>query len=527
MSIEDDHVRGELTRIGFLRRAAVGAAAVAAAPLLGKGSLEGVAEAASGVKRGGRLVVGFVGGGSAETLDPHGGNTNIDVGRSTVLFEKLFDQRGPKGRLSPVLAESLEPNKTGTVWTVRLRDGVEWHNGKALGADDLLFTFRRILNPTNKLGGAADIGFIDPAKMKKLDRRTVRLFLNQPIADPRPAFASRMVPLIQAGTRNFTRPIGTGPFRFVSWSPGKQSVFRRNPNYWVSNLPYLDELRYVSIPDSLARFNALRSGQVHAIETLPVAQALALRNDRSLRVLSSPTGGMVAMVMDTTKPPFNDVRVRQAFRLLVDRAQMQKNVLAGFGTLGNDLYSPFDELYNARLPQRKYDPERAKALLSAAGASGLSIDIATSTAAQGMLESAQAFAEQAKAAGVTVNVAQGPADTYYSDKYMKVPFFQTQWGNYPLDSMIALSTQSKAPYNEARYTNPAFDKLWSDARSTLDATKRKDKYDALQKMLYNEGGYIIWGFGNYIDGYRANVRGLTPNPARALGYFDFKKVWLS
>jgi peptide/nickel transport system substrate-binding protein len=289
----------------------------------------------------------------------------------------------------------------------------------------------------------------------------------------------------------------------------------------------VDELRYVSIPDSTARFNALRSGQVDAIETVQAAQANSLGSDPNVKVLRSATGGMVAMVMDHLKTPTNDQRVRQALRLLVDRDQMVENVLSGYGKLGNDLFSPYDPLYASDIDQRSYDPERAKALLAQAGQDGLAIDIASSTAAPGMLESAQAFAEQAKAAGVKVAVKQSPADSYYTDKYMKVPFFQTQWGNYPLDSMIALSTQSDAPYNESRYTNRRFDRLWRDARGTLDEASRKDKYHELQQLLHDDGGYVIWGFADMLDGYRSNVHGLTPNPARPLGYFAFKDVWLS
>jgi peptide/nickel transport system substrate-binding protein len=478
-------------------------------------------------RSGGRLRVAFVGGGSAETLDPHGGNTNIDTGRATVLYEKLFDQYGPKGVIGPTLADSIESNKTADEWTIRLKPDVQWHNGKTLSADDVLYTFNRILDPKNKLGGAADISFIDPRQMRKLDALTVRLGFHSPIADPTTAFASRFLPIIQDGFTDFRNPIGTGPFQFKSWTPGKQSLFVAYADYRVKDLPHVDELEYVSIPDSTARFNALRSGQVHATENLATSQAIGLAGNANVKVLSSATGGMVTMVMDTTKAPFDDIRVRQAFRLLVDREQMVKNALSDFGRVGNDLFSPFDPLYDSGLPHRTYDPEQAKALLKQAGKEGLQIDLQSSTAAPGMLESAQAYAEQSRKGGITVQVKQGPADSYYTDRYMKFPFFQTQWGNYPLDSMIALSTQSKAPYNEARYANPAFDKLWNDARSTLDEGPRTDKYHELQRMLHDEGGYIIWGFANTLDGYRSNVHGLRPNPARPLGFFNFKDVWLS
>lgn len=524
----------DLTRRSVLKHAASGAGLLAVPGLLAAcGSSSSPSSSSSTTadagtpRRGGTLRVGFVGGGTAETLDPHGGNTTIDIGRSQVLYEKLFDQYGPRGAVGPTLADSLEPNATADVWTLKLKPNVLWHDGRPLTVDDVIFTFDRILDPKNRLGGASDIGFIDRKRMKKVDDLTLTLGFNTPIADPKPSFASRFVFIIQNGFTDFAHPIGTGPFKFVSWTVGKQSKFVAFKDYRESGRPYVDELDYVSIADGTARFNALRSGQVDAIENLQASQVNSLGSDPNVKVLSSPTGGMVTLVMDNQKSPTSDRRVRQALRLLLDREQMVKNVLSGYGKVGNDLFSPFDPLYAADIEQRTYDPEQAKSLLRAAGQEGLAIDLFSSTVAVGMLESAQAFAEQAKAGGVNVSVKQSPADSYYTDKYMKVPFFQTQWGNYPLDSMIALSTQSTAPYNESRYKNPAFDKLWKDARSTLDEASRRDKYHQLQQMLHDDGGYGIWGFANTLDGYRSNVHGLTPNPARPLGYFAFKDVWLS
>jgi peptide/nickel transport system substrate-binding protein len=191
------------------------------------------------------------------------------------------------------------------------------------------------------------------------------------------------------------------------------------------------------------------------------------------------------------------------------------------------MVSPFDPLYASDLPQRKYDPEKAKSLLKASGHEGMKVTLWSAKAGPGMLESAQAFAEQAKAGGVTIDVNNGPADTYFSDKYNKVPFFQTLWGNYPLDNMISLSTYSKAAYNEPRFKNAKFDAVWLKARGTLNEATRRQRYHDAQKILYDSGGYMIWGFSNYIDGYRSRVQGMKCSPIRPLGFFEFKSVWLA
>jgi peptide/nickel transport system substrate-binding protein len=525
---------GGLSREELLRRAAVGGAALAGTALLaGRVS---AAPAAARPQRGGRLRVGFVGGGSAESLDPGGGNTIIDLARTTVLYEKLFDLTavpdkklpgGGKLAVVPTLAESIEHNAKGDVWTIRLKEGVEFHNGKTLSPEDVIYTFQRTLDAKNALGGRTGISFVDPRGMKKLDERTVRMRFVTPIADPESSFASRFMGIIPEGTKDFRKPVGTGAFKFVSWKAGDRSLFAKFANYRINGLPYLDELEYIDIPDDSARLNALRSGQVDAIENIAPVQARALSRDATVKILNCRTGGMVPMITTTTLAPFDDVRVRQAFRLLVDRPQMIQNVLLGFGFVGNDLYSPFDPLYASDLPQRKYDPEKAKSLLKAAGKEGLKVTLWSAKAGPGMLESAQAFAEQAKAGGITVTVNNGPADTYFSDKYDKVPFFQTLWGNYPLDNMISLSTYSKAAFNEPRFHDKKFDALWLKARGTLNEAKRRQLYHDVQKILYDSGGYIIWGFSNYIDGYRSNVQGLQCSPIRPLGFFNFKQVWLT
>jgi peptide/nickel transport system substrate-binding protein len=519
-----------LTREDLLRRTAL---AVGGAVLLGPAAAARAATGATdaaAVKRGGTLRVAFVGGGSAETLDPHRGSATVDIARSTVLYEKLFDQQfiGGTIQITPTLAESLEPaNSKGDVWVLKIKKGVEWHDGKPFTIDDVVYTFRRILNKKNGLGGITDIDFVNPAGLRKIDDHTLRMTFLTPIAEPRHAFASRFQSIIQDGFTSFAKPVGTGPFTFKSWTPGQQSMFVKNPNYRVQGLPYIDELVYLDIPDQSARLSALRGGQVDAIESVDPAQAKALANDKSVQILNCHTGGMVPLVMSANLKPFDDARVRLAFRLLIDRKQMLSNVLNGFGIEGNDIFSPFDPLYAHDIPQRKYDPEKARSLLKAAGQEGLKMTLYSSTIAPGMLESAQVFAQQAKAGGVTISVDNGPAASYYTDHFGKVPLFQTQWGNFPLDSMYALSSTTKAIYNEAHYSNPKLDALWRKARATLDDATRKQRYHDVQELYYNDGAYAIWGHPNNIDGIRHNVRGLPCSPIRPLGFFDFKRVWLA
>lgn len=528
-----------LTREELLRRAVAGGIALGLPAVLAAcGGAGGASESGTSVpagetgggadtpKRGGRLRVGLSGG-SAETLDANKSTQDVDIARIKNLYDRLaeFDA---EGKPHPQLAESFEPNATADVWTVQLRRGVLFHDGKELTADDVVYSLRRNLDPEQGLQGAADLPFLDMNGVKKVDKYTVSLELKTPIGDVMTPLGQKTLNIIPDGFTDFDHPVGTGPFKFVSWTPGQRSLFARNENYWRdSSKPYVDELEILTMAEASARLNALLAGQVDAINQLEAAQARTLEGKSDTKLLAAQSGAWTAMVMAVQRPPFSDVRVRQAFRLIVDREQMIQNVLLGRGALGKDLFSPLDPMYAADLPERTQDLDQARALLKQAGQDGLTVTLETADFAAGALSSAILFAEQAKGAGVNVKINKGPAASYYDDAYLKTPFFQTYWGTRALDPQILQAVDSKAPYNETQWAVAKFDALTAEARGTLDEAKRRELYHEAQKMLYDEGGYIIWGFPDNLDGYRSNVMGFQPSVVRSLGWYGFEEVWLA
>jgi peptide/nickel transport system substrate-binding protein len=233
------------------------------------------------------------------------------------------------------------------------------------------------------------------------------------------------------------------------------------------------------------------------------------------------------MTMAVDTPPFDDVRVRQAFRLIAGRPQLVEIAQDGFGTIGNDLFGKGFPYYDTSLPQRQQDLEKAKSLLKQAGHGSLSVTLNTSSVAPGMLESATAFATQAKGANVTVTLNNIPAADFYGSGYLKYGFGQTQWNADTLPQWMEQAVVKGAPYNETHWDVPSFNKMFNDARAELDATKRQTLYDDLQSILWNEGGYLVWGFVPFIDGLAQNVRGASPNPAQDLSNYMFREYWLA
>jgi peptide/nickel transport system substrate-binding protein len=246
-----------------------------------------------------------------------------------------------------------------------------------------------------------------------------------------------------------------------------------------------------------------------------------------INILDAKGSSMVPIYMATTLDPFKDNRVRQAMRLIADRPGLVEAAQEGFGVVGNDVFGYKQPEYNTELPQRVQDIDKAKSLLKQAGQSDLMITLYSSTVAPGMLESATAFAQQAKQAGVTITVNNGPPNSYFGPNYLKQNFAQTQWPAFALYSWYQQAMAPNAPFNETHWDNPAWTKLYNQAQATVDDAKRKELNFELQKILYDEGGYLIWGFYPLLDGLAKNVQGAVPNPNNVLSNFSFQDFWLS
>ena len=515
-----------LSRRGVLRVATLTGLSV---PILSAcGSSSSSAPTSSGttaaVKKGGTLRAALSGGSSSDTLDAQVGITTIDFARIFQLYEPLigFDT---DAKLVPILAESLTPSSNAKVWTLKLRQGVMFHNGKEMTADDVIFSFQRIVDPKAPLPGASPISTVDVAGMKKVDKYTVTIPCKAPFAILDQTVANYYYNIVPVGY-DPKNPVGTGPFKYQSFTPGQASTFVKNPNYWMSGQPYVDKVIITDYADETAQLNALQGGQADMVNQLSATGAASLSQANALTVVSEG-GGWVPFTMRTDVKPFDDVKVRQAFRLMVDRQQMMDVAFGGKGTLGNDVLSIYDPSYNSSLPQREHDPEQAMSLLKAAGADGLSLELVTSDFAQGVVPMATVFAEQAKAAGVTVNLKKVTVSDFYGPQYLKWTFAQDfSFFQYYLPSVAQFFVPS-GPYNETHYNNPTYTALFNQALATVDETKRTDIVHQMQQIDYDQGGYIIPLFPPVIDGVAKTVHGVGPSKTGTpLNNYDWRQVWL-
>ena len=491
--------------------------------------------------RGGTLTVGMITGGVAETLNTLVPVANVDGMRCLQLFDPLVGYEANDANtgvvLVPALATKWEPNATATVWTLTLRDGVTFHNGAAFSADDVVYTFGLWSDPAT-VPGASLAGVVDFKGVKKVDSLTVSIPLLVPLAEFPSMLSFSASGIVQKGTTAkdlSTKPIGTGPFMFKSFVPGKRSEFVRNPNWWKPGLPYLDTLIVdSSFKDETARKNALLGGQIDASGSLPPDVAKELQSSSQVKLLRSPGATASYMFMRVDKAPFRDVRVRQAMQLIADRPQLVANAQSGFATIGNDLLGLGCEFFAGGL-KRAQDIEKAKSLLKAAGQEGLKVKLQTSDAAPpGAIASATLYAQQAKAAGVTVIVDEVSPDSYYTP----AGGFLTRTFGYELISTLPsltlfyrLVTTASAPYNDSHWgttpeTKPS-DALFKQAAAAVDPTKAKELWSEVQQQQFEMGPYIVYANADNLDAVAPNVHGVPATFAGPMNYWKLYNAFIT
>jgi peptide/nickel transport system substrate-binding protein len=529
-----------LTRRQVLRGALAGGAAIGAGGLLaacagvqpGTGAIKGSPPTGGAkLKRGGSMSVGATGGSSTDTLDAHTPVTDPDIMRNWNMYESLAVRSPDFKSIDYLVAESIEPEHTGNAssWIVTLRQGVEFHNGKTVTPEDVIFSLQRILDPKDPKTGASSIGYIDTKGLKQIGSRQVRIPLkaaNAAFVDELGQYFNAIVPV----GYDPKKPVGTGAFMYESFTPGQQSVFKRFPNYWQHPKPYVDELTIIDFTDDTARVNALLGGQVQAIDNLPTAQIGEVEGYGGYNVLISQTGQWQPFTMRVDVPPFTDARVRQAMRLIVDRPQMVLQVLSGQGRVANDMYAPLDPGYNHALPQRHQDIEQAKSLLKQAGQEGLSVQLTTSPVFNGVVQAAEVFAQQATAAGVKVKLNQVNTSVFYGPQYLKWPFAQDFWATREYLPQVAQGSAPAAPFNETHWPpknaqGAQFTKLIAQATAELNPQKHNELLREAMKIEYEIGGYIIPYFSNQIDAYTGKMGGFVEAASGfPLGNYWFKNV---
>lgn len=475
----------DLNRREFLGAATASGLAISSAGLLSACGDDG-GSGTAGPRKGGTLKVGLAAGSPTDSLDAHTPLSSAAVCRNLNLNEGLT-QTTKDVKVELALAEELTPNATGDVWTARIRQGAEFHNGKTITADDVIFSIRRIADPKKPKNSAPLFGAVDLKGLRKVDQRTVEIPMTRPYAVLDESFAGVSAQVVPADY-DPKNPIGAGPFRYVSYKAGEQGKFARFANYF-GDVPLVDDIVFIDLPDDTARVNALIGGDVDVIDAVPYSQVPVLEGNGDVVVENVETGAWRPLVFNISKAPFNDERVRQALRLVADRQKIVDQAYNGNAAVAHDVNGRYASCYLSDA-NREQDIEQAKSLLRQAGKEGLSVELATSPVAGGVVETCQVFAEQAKAAGVTVKVRKLDPGSFFS-QYTQWPFAVDYWPEHPLLVQDALGNTPNSPLNPQHFDDPEYTKLYEQASAELDADARCGTIQDQQRILFERGGHLI------------------------------------
>ena len=442
--------------------------------------------------------------GALSSLDPSAKGRVLQI--TEKIMSRLIRPDG-YGKPQPDLAVSWQADDSAMVWTIRLRPGVIFHDGSALDAGDVAYSLNRILDPDMDRPAQSVIKMID--RIDVIDPLTLKIMLGTPYADlPLQLMDSRLriIPDGSGSTIGQTG-IGTGPFMVEKFDPDGITVLIANPDYFEGP-PGLARIEVVGIPDSQARLQAFLAGQLDMERGIDPSLRKVLQQSGRYQVQDIPTGNWIGMVMRTDVPPFDDVRVRRAIRLAVDREDLMKLALGGGGIVACDTPVAPNDQYRAKL-DCPADPARARALLAEAGyGDGLDIELYVATLEPSWQSMAVVLQDQLAEIGVRLKITKVANTGYWGQIWMKKDMVGTRWGERPADQALNEIYRSDARWNESYFKSPEFDALLDDAGRELDFDRRRALYVQAQEYLFENSGTLIPYHVSQLVGLSPRVEGL-------------------
>jgi glutathione transport system substrate-binding protein len=461
--------------------------------------------------------------GDVVSLDPHDTNDNLSYGVENTIYEGLvgFDK---DMKVIGVLAEKWEASDDAKTFTFHLRKGVKFHTGEDLNAAAVKKSFLRVADPSNKL--KRNSLFNNIASIDTPDDYTVVFHLKEAFGAMLYNFAHPAGKVIapsgvDKGRDELARnpKYGTGPFMFKEWVTNDHLTVTKNPNYWNKDgAAKVEAITFKPIAESGTRVNGLKAGDLDFVLPLPGVDAQALKNNDKVKVNAAPSIYAFYMAMNVTKKPFDNIKVREALNLAIDREALRKGVLRGFADPMTSVLAPNVQFYVKQGDEIKRDVTKAKQLLQEAGYDGTEVEIWHSNSTE-RKDVAAAIVQQLaevgfKAKSVPMDNAALSSNLWTQDKNNnKVQLYLGGWSTSTGDADWAIRpllygpSAPPASYNVGFYNNPKVNQLIEDGLKTADATKRANIYAELQKEIWQDKPWVflyvphnVWGTGANVEG---------------------------
>jgi len=511
---------GRINRREFLdRAAALGISATIGATLLGQSAY------AATPKRGGEVRVATEESSQTESYDPTKMVSGTDAARAYQVYNRLCNL---DRNLVPVpnLAIEWESANEASEWTFKLREGVEFHNGKTLTVQDVIYSLGEHIKEDSKSPSKTALSSI--VDMKADGDLVLKITLKDGNADfPVLLGHDYHTSILPEGWKDGDPVVGTGPYKLAEFEPGLSSAVVRNENYFKSDVAWPDTFITQGITDGTARINALVTGDID-MATVDARVAERLDQEPSAKVHTTQSGQHFLWAMMCDRPPTNDLNVRLALKHCVDRQALVNKLVRGHGVIGNDhSVNPAIPTYCKEIPQHDYDPDKASFYWKKTGLSG--IEVAASNAAGDFaIDATLLLKEGAKTAGIDIKVKRMPEDGYWDSTWMNVPMCASNWNSRPTaDLMLTLVYHSEAAWNETQWKNERFDELLVLGRKTTDPAKRYEIYCEAETLVHDDGGAFVPFFYNFVEGTSSRLQGFQGSPAFSLSAgWAYEEVWV-
>ncbi len=413
------------------------------------------------------------------------------------------------------LAERWQASDDLRTWTFYLRKGVKFHHGKELGAEDVIATFKLVADPATGSSARTHMDLVE--SFEALDKHTVRFKLKIPYAGFADLMVERQLKIIPSDRLDklATEPAGTGPFKFKSFTPGDKLELVKNPDYFEKGQPKLDAIVFRIIPENAARVSAIRAGSVDLVWNLPLESVDELKGNTGLTVDSVPTSTWDGIVMNNKTKPFDDVRVRRALLLALDKAQLAQFAVFGQGAPTHSPISPRHPYFNKQL-SLKPDVAQAKKLLAEAGyPNGFPIQLHVPVGRPTRERMGIAVQQMLKQVGIQVDVVRMPYNRFQTEVSGKAPFYMDGYFTRPtLDTSTYPWYHTTGSWNTRmwHFSSKRIDELLDKARGTKDEKELAKLYQTFQEYAVEDVPGVIAYVMNFANAYRNNVKGFKTHP---------------
>jgi peptide/nickel transport system substrate-binding protein len=540
----DELVAGKISRREFVRRGTVVGLSLSSLSFIaaacggdddGEGQATGAQTETGDVQPGGTIRVALI----QPTTEPNPLLVQDEGGAgllgSTGEFLSFSDD---KLELQPRIAESWEPNEDGSVWTFQIRQGVTFHNGATLTAQDVVATFDKLIDPD---GGSANAqsalgGVLSPGGIEAPDDATVVFTLDAPNGNfPTLVSSANYNAIIipaDLDPADWGQTFeGTGPFKLERFQPRVGATFVRNDAYWGEKT-IVDTIEIRFYDEEAPMILALQGDEVDFVEHFSVSGGQALLNDPNVQVIAVKAATHRQLHMRTDREPFTDNRVRQAIGLCIDRQALVDGLWEGQADIGND--SPFGPLYpstDADVPQREQDLDQARQLLADAGmGDGFSVQLDTWNGFE-IPDLAQLVKTYAEQIGITINLRITDAGTYYGDgvygssTWLDSVMGITDYGHRPVPNVYLTAALSGNPrigvWNSAHFQNDQYDELVRQYVAALDLESQRAVAGQIQELLLEETPIVFPYFYYFLSAAKPNLQGAV---SAATGQFDLSRA---